>query len=39
MYSKIAQLKDVSALRADPLFDPVRKDPRFTALMAKLDFP
>ena len=30
---------DLSALRADRLFDPVRKDPRFTALMAKLNFP
>ena len=30
---------DLSALRADPLFDPVRQNPRFTALMAKLNFP
>jgi TolB-like protein/tetratricopeptide (TPR) repeat protein len=30
---------DLSALRADRVFDPVRKNPRFTALMAKLNFP
>jgi len=30
---------DLSALRADREFDPVRRHPRFTALMAKLNFP
>lgn len=30
---------DVAALRADPLYDPIRADPRFRALVAQLDFP
>jgi TolB-like protein len=30
---------DLSSLRADRIFDPLRKNPRFTALMAKLNFP
>lgn len=28
-----------SALRVDPFLDPIRRDPRFTALYAKLNFP
>ena len=30
---------DLSALRADRLYDPIRSDPRFASLMAKLNFP
>jgi TolB-like protein len=30
---------DLSALRADRMFDPARKNPRFAALLAKLKFP